>query len=74
MKFGHLIEDNMRNVFLEKLHTKCGGETNSRPFSKKIKIEHIFWKLSIFFEQYSKVLYSFVFLYDKLRSIEIYWN
>ena len=27
MKFGRLIEYNMRKIFLEKLHTKCGGET-----------------------------------------------
>ena len=24
MKFGQLIEHNMRNIFLEKLYTKCG--------------------------------------------------
>ena len=41
MKFGQLIEYNMRNIFLEKLCTKCGADTILRPFSKKIKIEHI---------------------------------
>ena len=35
MKFGQLIEYNMRNIFLEKSHTKCDGETIPRPFSKK---------------------------------------
>ena len=25
MKFGHLIEGNMRNIFLEKSYAKCGG-------------------------------------------------
>ena len=25
MKFGQLIDYNIRNVFLEKSHTKCGG-------------------------------------------------
>ena len=25
MKFGHLIEGNMRNIFLEKSYEKCGG-------------------------------------------------
>ena len=25
MKFGQLIEHNMRNIFLEKSYTKCGG-------------------------------------------------
>ena len=41
MKFGQLIKYDMRNIFLEKLYTKCGGETIPRPFSKKTKIEHI---------------------------------
>ena len=35
MKLGQLIEYNLRNVFLEQLYTKCGGETIPRPFSKK---------------------------------------
>ena len=35
MKFGRLIEYNMRSTFLEKLSLKCGGETIPRPFSKK---------------------------------------
>ena len=30
----------MRNNFVEKSYVKCGGETNPRLFSKKIKIEH----------------------------------
>ena len=38
MKFGQLIEYNMRNIFLEKLYTKCGGETSPRNFSEKIKL------------------------------------
>ena len=38
MKFGQLIECNMRNVFLEKSYTKCGGETSPRPFSEKLKL------------------------------------
>ena len=35
MKFGHLLKNNMRNIFLEKSYTKCGEETIARPFSKK---------------------------------------
>ena len=27
MKFGQLIEYNMRTILLEKSYTKCGGET-----------------------------------------------
>ena len=41
MNFGQLIEHNMRNIFSEKSYIKCGGETISRPFSKRIEIEHM---------------------------------
>ena len=67
MKFGQLIECNMRNIFLEKSYTKCGGETSPRLFSEKLK-------LSISLDQYSKVFYSLFLLYTKLRAIETYWN
>ena len=50
MKFGQLIEYNMRNIFLEKSYTECGRETIPRPFSKKSKS-------SISLDQYSKILY-----------------
>ena len=30
MKFGQLIENNMKNIFLEKPFTKCCGETIAR--------------------------------------------
>ena len=38
IKFGQLREYNMRNIFLEKSYTKCGGETSPRPFSEKLKL------------------------------------
>ena len=38
MKFGQLIECYMRNIFLEKPYTECGGETSSRLFSEKLKL------------------------------------
>ena len=38
MKFGQLIEYNIRNIFVEKSYTKWGAETFSRPFSKKSKL------------------------------------
>ena len=41
MKFGHLIECNMRNIFLEKSYTKGVAETIPWRLTKKIKIEHI---------------------------------
>ena len=37
MRFGQLIECNMRNILLEKLYSKCGGESSPRPFSEKLK-------------------------------------
>ena len=33
MKFSQLIEYNIRNIYLEKLYIKCGGETTPRSFS-----------------------------------------
>ena len=38
MKFGQLIEYNMRNIFVEKSNTKCGEETFPRSLSKKSKL------------------------------------
>ena len=38
MTFSQLIEYKMRNVFLEKLYAKFGGETSPRPFSGKLKL------------------------------------
>ena len=35
VKFDQLIESSMRNIFLEKSYTKCGGETIPGPSSKK---------------------------------------
>ena len=49
-----MIECNMRNIFLEKSYTKCGGETSPRSFSEKLK-------LSISLDQQSKVL-QFAFI------------
>ena len=38
VKFGQLIEYNMRNIFLEKSFIKWDRETIPRPFSKKPKL------------------------------------
>ena len=35
MKFGQLIEYNVRNILLEQSYTKYGGETVPSPSSKK---------------------------------------
>ena len=48
MKFGHFIEYNIRNVFLEKSYTKCGEETILRLIFEKLK-----WSISL--GQYPKV-------------------
>ena len=39
MKCGQLIKCEIRNIFLEKSYTKCGGEASPRLFYKRIKIE-----------------------------------
>ena len=36
MKFGQLIGYNMKNIFLEKLDTKCDEETSCGLFSEKL--------------------------------------
>ena len=38
MKFGQLIEYDMRNIFLEKSSAEFGGETSPRPFSEQLKL------------------------------------
>ena len=38
MKFGQLIEYDLRLIFLEKSYTGFGGETSPRPFSEKLKL------------------------------------
>ena len=61
MKFGQLIECNMRNIFLEKSYSKYGGQTSPRYFLKKLK-------LSIYPNQQSKVLHSLFLLYVKVEG------
>ena len=63
MKFGRLIEYNIRNILLETLYPKCGKETIPRPFSKKSYI------VSIFVDQYSQVLYILLLLFAKMRGL-----
>ena len=49
MKFGQLIEYNMRNTFIQKSYTKWGGEDSFRSFYKNSK-------MGIFLDQRSKML------------------
>ena len=64
IKLGHLLEYNMRNIFVEKSYTKCGGENSTRPYFKKLE-------LNISLDQ---VLYGLSILYANLTAIKIYWN
>ena len=64
MKFGQLIEYNMRNIFLKKPYSKCGEQTITRHFSKNLK-------LIMSLDQYSNVFYSLFLLHAKLRTIKI---
>ena len=65
MKFGLLIENNMRHIFLEKSYTKWGGKTIPRSISKKTK-------LSVYLNEWSKLLYSLFLFNVNLRATEIY--
>ena len=49
LKYGQLIEYNMRNIFIGKSYTKWGEEASPRPFYKKSK-------LSIPMDQQSEIL------------------
>ena len=53
MKFGQLIEYNMKNIFLKKSYTKCDGQTILRPFSKTSN-------LSLSLRQYSFIQFTFI--------------
>ena len=62
MKFGQLIEYNMRKNFLEKSYTKYDVETIPRPFPKK---SHT----SISLDEYFKVSNRLFLLFVNLRAI-----
>ena len=38
MKFGQLIDSNMKSIFFGKSNTKCDGEAIPRPFLKKSQL------------------------------------
>ena len=65
IKFGQVIECSMKNVFLEKSFTKCGGETSPRSFSKKSKLTKTL-------NQQSEILIGFFLTISKLRTTKIY--
>ena len=65
MKFGQLIECNMRNIFLKNSFTKCVEETIPKPFPKKSK-------LSISLDQQSIQLIQLFYYILFYWVIEIY--
>ena len=56
IKFGQLTKHNMKNIFLAKSYSKCGGEACPRNFYKKSKV-------SIYLDQQSEILYSLFLSY-----------
>ena len=89
MKFGQLIQCNMRNFFLEKSHTKCGGETNPRPFSGNYNWAYLWinnlkfytvcfycmasWRLSKYNKTKLQTTYFYLILSSFLKNKEV-WN
>ena len=67
MKFGQLIECNMKTIFLEKLCTECDGEAIPRPFSYKSRLRI---SLDLYLKSDTVVL-TFL-LCTKVRAIKIY--
>ena len=57
MKFGELIEYNLRDIFLEKSQTTGGGDTIPRPFFKKL--------YSLF------LLYASIYTYDYQNLLKL---
>ena len=54
MKFGQLIECNMRNIFVEKPYTKCEGEIFPDPYLKE---REYLWIDSVSFKQFVSIVY-----------------
>ena len=63
MKFGQLKVSIRRNIFLEKLYTKYGGEASPRSFSKKSK-------LSITLDQQPEISYSLCLYYVQVKDYQ----
>ena len=60
MKFGQLITNKLKKVFLKKSYTKCGGEASPRPFYNKSK-------LSMSIDQQSEMLSGLFLLYAQVE-------
>ena len=62
MKFGPLIEYNLRNIFLEKSYTTCGGETICRP---KNQNRAYLW---------INILKLYIYIYIYIYFVFIFWQ
>ena len=60
MYFSQLIRYNMRNIFLEKSYTLCGGQSSSRPFYKKVTIKCIHFKKFCFIVCPNRILPKYI--------------
>ena len=65
MKFGQLIEHNIKNIFLPKSYTKHDGVAIHRPFSKKSK-------LRISLDQLPEFLLSLSYCVSKSMNTKLY--
>ena len=61
MKFGQLMEFELRNTFLTKCYSKYGRETSSTPFSEKPR-------LSTSLDQQSETLYGLLLLHIQVKD------
>ena len=61
MKFCQVIENNVRNIIIERPYPKCVGETSPTSLSKKSK-------LSISLHQQYEILYSLLLLYVQVED------
>ena len=71
MEFGQLTEYNMRNIFLEKPYTICGGETSPTSFSKGCGAS--FWGLSKYIETKLQTTCFYLILSFFKKQKEV-WN
>ena len=64
MKFGQLIEDNMRKFFLEKRYLNCRGENCFKSVPEKSK-------LCMSLELHSEILYRLLLLYVRMEDYQV---
>ena len=70
MKFGQLIEYILINIFLEKSCKNCAEGTIPKPFSKKIKFEHLSGSISYLISWIISL--DLFLLCAKLRTMEVF--